>query len=159
MSWRTLRIVLATVGIVAVAVGLLWISQGSGRREPGWGSGELKVAEQAYYEGRVEDIIRSWQGIARHGGRDATTGRVTEPGFVSLAIDTTERAIWIEYAAARVGFCSEAGQPKLGLSPEFRENEAAWARIVKRLYQEIDRQVQAQGFTLGSLKVMCEPDR
>ena len=63
-----------------------------------------------------------------------------------------------EYAEAQAGF-SAADVPGNPDEPaEFTENQAAWRRIEKRLYQEIERHVEAEGFELRRLEVTCGPD-
>ncbi len=64
-----------------------------------------------------------------------------------------------EYAEAKAGFSADTARPEGDEASELRENRAAWTRIEKRLYQEIDRHVEAEGFELRRLEVTCGPDR
>jgi len=63
-----------------------------------------------------------------------------------------------EYAEAQAGFPAGEAQTEPDQPDQFTENLAAWERVAKHLYQEIDRHVAAEGFDLGMLDVRCGPD-
>jgi len=96
MSKRTISVALVLAGLMAMGGGLLWTLMSRSAWEPGWGRGQFQVAEWAYYRDQIENIIGTWQTMAREATRQPRTGRVTEDGFVCLTIDTAEKAMWIE---------------------------------------------------------------
>jgi hypothetical protein len=57
---------------------------------------------------------------------------------------------------------AKAGFKTTDLTPDeptrLSENKAAWRRVEKALYQEIERQVSIQGLPLQNLEVTCGPD-
>jgi hypothetical protein len=73
--------------------------------------------------------------------------------YESIVVEATE------YAEAQAGFSTDVESDEPDVPATFRANQAAWARVAKRLYQEIDRHIEMEGLTLRRLEVTCGPDR
>jgi hypothetical protein len=88
---------LLLAGVLALAAWLRWFRSDEIWRtgSSGWGQGELKVSERAYYMNRISSAIDAarifgWQ--AERGSE----GRGGESAFVCLVIDTAGKQLWIE---------------------------------------------------------------
>jgi hypothetical protein len=81
----------------------------------------------------------------------SSPNQVTEDGFYESIIVSDD-----EYEKARARFSTTDAAPvePAGLS----DNRAAWRRVEKALYQEIERQVLIQGLPLRSVDVTSGPD-
>lgn len=92
MKWKV------AVGGAALVLALLAIALGLARfnaSNAGWGNGSLKIAERQYYVGRVARVADAWKDLARQMKRDGQ-GRVEDPSFTCLVIDTAEKRLWLE---------------------------------------------------------------
>ncbi len=93
-----LKVICTAIFISAVATGiyLQWrpVADDSSPLG-GWGTGNLKASEKAYYRSKISQIIGNWQGTLGDAERDKK-GRVKESYTTYLLIDTTKEAIWIE---------------------------------------------------------------
>ena len=268
MSRRIVHVALAVVVLVALAVATLWIAGHTWNWKPGWGSGQLKVAERAYCMDQVNRVLDAWRTMAQSAMRAMRTQRAAQDSFLCLVIDTTEKAMWIErdgtavsgcridlpqgipwklrqcgpntnvelasparfrirslrsgrqsherivlvgesdqgylefsfhgtgggtrhgsgtwapnvtwdsdprrpgeeqpyeslvvsdaeYAEAQARFPAGDTQAEPDQPAQSTENQVAWERVAKLLYQEIDRHVAAEGFDLQMLDVRCGPD-
>jgi hypothetical protein len=84
-------------GMLALAVWLLWFRGdnavfGGTQR---WGRGPLKVSERTYYTERIRAVVNTWRDIALRAKRD-DSGRIEDPVFTCLVVDTAARRVWIE---------------------------------------------------------------
>lgn len=91
--WRMV-VILAIVAVIGA--GIFWRWRNMDYEElPGWGRGDLKVSERAYYRGRISDINQSWYWESRQLECDEQ-GRFTEDRGTVLVVDTVKGALWLE---------------------------------------------------------------
>ena len=81
--------------ILSAAMPCLWRARRNSANADGWGRGQLKVSEAAYYVARIGRIVQQWREMAARAEQDAD-GRLKQPYPVYLVIDTTAQAVWIE---------------------------------------------------------------
>ena len=97
-TWAKLVAVIVLIAAITVGIYLQWRPR-AGDSGPlgGWGTGNLKASEKAYYRSKISQIIGNWQETLGHAERDKK-GRVKEESYSTyLVIDTTKQAIWIEH--------------------------------------------------------------
>jgi len=95
MQQKTIYVLIAVLALSAVGI-WLWLARGRDVWAAGWGQGQLKVSERAYYVGRIGAVIDAWRNIAQRAKRNPRDGRIEDSDLTCLVIDTAERRIWVE---------------------------------------------------------------
>ena len=94
-------LLIAGLALLVLAALIRWgterVNEASDSKLAGWGRGDLKVSEEAYYGDRISEIINAWMEMGRRAEYDGD-GRLREPSCTFLVIDCDRREIRIEEA-------------------------------------------------------------
>jgi hypothetical protein len=162
ISRSRIKILIVVIFLIALSVAL-YLRRPKDMWELKWGEGPMTCSEQAYYDNHITTIINKW--------REAGIKEREEPDSQSkglykslLVIDFDKKALWLEKNGQifedeyqqYINSIADSGISKIdqndiqaeGPSILIKENKAAWKRIEKTLYMEIERNVLKAGFQL-----------